>query len=162
MVYLCTMPSLQVSGSYTDGDDVLRNILMPCLPDDFYEQFWEKMPLFISRPCLRQWYSGWLSVENIFELLADQDSDLQYGLNLDVTAYNGQVGLPRTNACPLSRFESTAPPPPCLLPVVIFRHLQERQDFNYNSNPTEEHEVIEAALVRHRFKEVCATPESLD
>ena len=80
---------------------MLSAILTPCSVGDFFEQIWEKTPVFISRPSLRQWYSDWLSEESIFELLADQGSDLQYGLNLDVTAYNGQVGLSSTNTCPL-------------------------------------------------------------
>ncbi|CAL5225676.1 g8539 [Coccomyxa viridis] len=107
------------SGPYTDGDGVFSDILMPCSPDEFFEHTWEKMPLFISRPSLRQWYSDWLSEESIFELLADEDSDVQYGFNLDVTAYNGE----------------------------------ERQDFNYNSDPAEENGHVKAALVRQRFKQ---------
>ena len=82
---------LQVSGPCTDGAGVLNEILMPQSPDEFFEHTWEKSPLFITRPSLRQCYSDWLSRECIFELLADEDTDLQYGLNLDVTAYNGQV-----------------------------------------------------------------------
>ena len=83
--------SLQASGSYTSGDGVFSDIIMPCSPGEFFEQIWEKMPVFISRPSLRQWYSDWLSEERIFELLADEKSDVQYGFNLDVTAYNGEV-----------------------------------------------------------------------
>ena len=95
-----TLP-LQASGQYTDGDGVFSDILMPCSPDEFFEHTWEKMPLFISRPSLRQWYSDWLSEESIFALLADEDSDVQYGINLDVTAYNGEVRLSSTYECPL-------------------------------------------------------------
>ena len=82
---------MQATGPYTDGAGVLSEILRPHSPDEFFEHTWEKLPLFITRPLVRQWYSDWLSRECIFELLADEDADLQYGLNLDVTAYNGQV-----------------------------------------------------------------------
>jgi len=66
----------------------------PCSHDDFFRNIWQKAPVFISRPLLRQWYSDWLSEERILELLADEaQPDLQYGFNLDVTAYNGQVTM---------------------------------------------------------------------
>lgn len=126
---------------------------MPCSPDEFFEETWEKMPLFISRPSLRQWYSDWLSEERIFELLADEHSDVQYGFNLDVTAYNGEVRL----LCTYERLLTWILPSELLwLHLPITGHLQERQDFNYNSDPAEENGHVEAALVRQRFKQVCS------
>ena len=83
--------TLQASGPYADGDAALSDILTPCTPDEFFAQAWEKAPLFISRPSLRQCYNDWLSEDSIFELLADDDLVVQYCYNLDVTAYDGQV-----------------------------------------------------------------------
>ena len=68
---------------------MLNDILVPSSSAAFFEATWEKEPLFISRPSLRQWYSDWLSQEQIFDLLAH--NQLQYGFNLDVTTYNGKV-----------------------------------------------------------------------
>ena len=64
-------------------------MLAPSSSAAFFETTWEKAPLFISRPSLRQWYSDWVSQEQIFDLLARDQ--LQYGFNLDVTTYNGKV-----------------------------------------------------------------------
>ena len=80
---------MQACGPYTRGEEVLNDILVPSSSAAFFETTWEKEPLFISRPSLRQWYSDWLSQEQIFDLLARKQ--LQYGFNLDVTTYNGKV-----------------------------------------------------------------------
>lgn len=80
---------MQACGPYTGGEEVLNDMLAPSSSAAFFQSTWEKAPLLISRPSLRQWYSDWLSQEQIFDLLARDQ--LQYGFNLDVTTYNGKV-----------------------------------------------------------------------
>lgn len=83
---------LQASGPYPSGKAVLADILMPSSHTEFFQDIWEKRPMFISRPSLRQWYGNWLSENKIFELLASTSGpEILYGYNLDVTAYNGEV-----------------------------------------------------------------------
>ena len=75
-----------------NGKQVLADILTPISNSKFFDQVWEQRPLFISRPFLRQWYSSWLSKNEIFKLLSKGGEDgLKYGYNLDVTMYTGAV-----------------------------------------------------------------------
>jgi hypothetical protein len=80
---------MQACGPYTAGEEVLNDILVPSSSAAFFEATWEKAPLFICRSSLRQWFSDWLSQEQVFDLLTR--NQLKYGLNLDVTTYNGKV-----------------------------------------------------------------------
>ena len=88
----CPSAILQAEGPYLNGKQVLADILMPISQSKFFKHVWEQNPLFISRPSLRQWYSSWLSEDEIFKLLSKGGEDgLKYGYNLDVTLYTGTV-----------------------------------------------------------------------
>ena len=95
--YSCTPVSYisaptQAFCPYLHGKQVLADILMPISNSRFFNKVWERRPLFISRPSLRQWYSSWLSEDKIFDVLSKAGRHgLKYGYNLDVTTYTGTV-----------------------------------------------------------------------
>ena len=72
-----------------DGDELLQHIIAPCSADEFFDTVWEQRPLLVSRPSCPSYYSSWYSKAALVKLL--HTGKLQYGLNLDVTHYDGRV-----------------------------------------------------------------------
>ncbi|KAL3692925.1 hypothetical protein R1sor_006576 [Riccia sorocarpa] len=60
-------------------------LIHPLSVERFHQQFWEKKPFLIRRPCNRSLYEGWFEKEDIESLL--ERETLRYGLNVDVTKY---------------------------------------------------------------------------
>ena len=59
---------------------------------------WERRPMLVLRPACPSFFSSWHSKAALMRLLHTEK--LQYGINLDVTHYDGQVrAVAHSHAC---------------------------------------------------------------
>jgi len=75
-------------GSIENGDEAFEWMIVPCKPDEFYRDYWEKKPLLIKRAEARDHYKSLFSTKALDNILRKQR--VLYGKNLDVTSYDGK------------------------------------------------------------------------
>jgi hypothetical protein len=71
------------------GAQLLQHLLEPCCITTFFRNVWEKRSLLVQRQNGLGFYRSWFSKALLKNVL--DKGDMKYGVNVDVTHYDGEV-----------------------------------------------------------------------